>query len=317
MNPPSIAAIIPVYNRATTVLTALDSVADQSLPPQRLIVVDDGSRDGSAESIERWVASRRPRFETQIIRQANQGAAAARNRGFAAASDCDWLAILDSDDLWPSDHLERASAALAGQPEAIVAVADRLFFEAATGEQRLFDMSPLAVNPALWMLRWGGGLCSCSVLRAELVRELGGFPEHLMTGEDAGLFLRMSLRRPWLHLPGTPVWHVRHKPTAGEEEALSRKFSDNQRRWALVFDAFFRGLSRDERRQIGHRTQVRKLMSERWRRAGLELEGHGKMLAAAACYTRSIRWRPSKWERWQPLVHMPWKVVAGTARRAA
>ena len=103
----------------------------------------------------------------------------------------------------------------------------------------------------------------------------------------------------------------------GEEPSLSRKFSDNHRRWARVYDAFFRGLSRRQRQAVGEAKEIRKRLSDRWRRAGVELEQHGRLLAASACYARSVRWRPTKWERWQPLVNMSWTMLARPSRRAA
>jgi glycosyltransferase involved in cell wall biosynthesis len=318
MNGISIAAIVPVYNRATSMLATLDSIAGQSLMPRRLIVVDDGSRDGSAESVERWIADRRPPCETRVIRQANGGVSSARNHGMRAAADCDWFAFLDSDDVWPGDFLARAAAVLAREPQAAIATADRLYVEHETGAERPFDMRPLAEAPALWMLRWGAAVCSCSVVRADLVRELGGFPQHLPTGEDAALFLPLSLCGTWLHLPGEPVTFVRRGPQPGGEEAsLSRKFTDNQRRWARVYDSFFRRLTRRQRNQIGQRKRVGRMMSDRWRRAAEELEQHGQFLAAAECYVQSVRWRPTKWERWQPLLRMPLTALSGPTRRAA
>ncbi len=318
MNGSSIAAIVPVYNRARSVLATLDSIADQTLLPRRLIVVDDGSQDGSADSALQWVRDRKPLCETLVIRQENGGVSAARNRGMRAAVDCDWFAFLDSDDVWPTDFLARAAAALGRKANAVAASADRLYVEHATGERRHFDMQPLAQKPAMWMLRWGAAICSCSVVRADLVRELGGFPQHLPTGEDAALFLPLSQCGSWLHLPGEPVTYVRRSEEPGGEEAsLSRKFTDNQRRWARVYDAFFSRLSRRERKRVGNRKQIRRMMSDRWRRAGLELQRQGHMLAATQCYLNSVRWRPTKWERWQPLLAMPLAVLRGQPRRAA
>ena len=250
MNGISITAIVPVFNRATSVLATLESIAGQSLLPRRLIVVDDGSQDGTAESVERWIATRKPGCETLVIRQSNGGVSSARNRGIRAAADCDWFAFLDSDDIWPADFLARAAEALAKNQQAIAASADRLYVEHKTGDERFFDMQPLAQAPALWMLRWGAAICSCSVVRADVVRELGGFPQHLPTGEDAALFLPLSICGAWLHLAGQPVTFVRRSPQAGGEEAsLSRKFTDNQRRWARVYDAFFSRLSRSDARK--------------------------------------------------------------------
>ena len=76
----SVVVIIPVYNRAQTVLEAIGSVADQSHPPNRLIVVNDGSTDNFVERFEQWMRSRRLAFPVELIRQPNRGAAVAQSR---------------------------------------------------------------------------------------------------------------------------------------------------------------------------------------------------------------------------------------------
>jgi hypothetical protein len=190
--------------------------------------------------------------------------------------------------------------------------------EEATGQERPFNMSELAVCPAIWMLRLGAAISSCSVVRADLVRELGGFPEHLATGEDASLYLPLSLRGTWLYLPGEPVRFVRRGPQPGGEEAsLSRKFTDNHRRWARVYEAFFTRLSYEELKRFRPRKRIHRLLADRWTKAGQELERNGHILAAAACYAKAIRWRPGKWDRWKALIGMPVSAVFPAARRAA
>src|SRR6185503_9360854 len=111
MNPPTVAAVIHVFNRSQVVIEAMESVAVQTLAPAKFVVVDDGSTDGTGDRVEEWIARTRPAFATRLIRQANLGAAAARNRGAAEAAGCDVLAFLDSDDLWPKDYLQRVSDA--------------------------------------------------------------------------------------------------------------------------------------------------------------------------------------------------------------
>ncbi len=318
MTSSTIAAIVPVYNRATTVLPTLESIADQTLPPSRLVVVDDGSSDASADSVERWASQRRPPFDVQVIRKPNGGVSSARNRAIRECGDCQWFAFLDSDDLWPADFLARAVQSLADKPDAVAATADRLFVEDPPGMERRFDLSQIAVSPTLWMLRWGAAISSCSVVRADPVRELGGFPERLKTGEDASLYLPLSLRGPWLHLPGEPVQFVRRAPVAGGEEAsLSRKFTDNHRRWAQIYDDFFSRLGYDDLKRFSPRKKICRMLADRWARAGQELESHGHTLAAAACYARAIRWRPGKWDRWQALLRVPFNAARPVGRKAA
>jgi glycosyltransferase involved in cell wall biosynthesis len=103
---PSISVVMPVYNAAAYLGPALASIAAQTVPVTEVIVVDDGSADGSAA-----VATAHPLVT--VIRQPNQGAAIAINRGVAAATG-DYLAFLDADDLWAPEKLAKQLAVLEG-----------------------------------------------------------------------------------------------------------------------------------------------------------------------------------------------------------
>jgi glycosyltransferase involved in cell wall biosynthesis len=109
---PSISVVIPAYNREETVLTAIRSVLWQSLPPTEVIVVDDGSTDGTAAVVEGFGHPL-----VRLVRQANGGAASARNTGVREAR-CDWVAFQDSDDEWLATKLERQFQAQAADPAA-------------------------------------------------------------------------------------------------------------------------------------------------------------------------------------------------------
>ena len=96
----SIAAIIPLHNGARTIATAIRSVLEQTVAPDEIVVVDDGSEDDGPAIVERLGAPR-----VRLIRQANAGQSAARNRG-AARSTSALLAFLDQDDAWYPHHLQ-------------------------------------------------------------------------------------------------------------------------------------------------------------------------------------------------------------------
>ena len=97
----SVSVVVPLYNGRAYVRGALDSVIRQSMPPREVIVVDDGSSDGSAEV----VAGIEAPFPIEVVRQANAGQSAARNAGVRRARG-EFIAFLDQDDEWRSGHLE-------------------------------------------------------------------------------------------------------------------------------------------------------------------------------------------------------------------
>ncbi|MDZ4120908.1 MAG: glycosyltransferase family A protein, partial [Candidatus Cloacimonadaceae bacterium] len=113
-----ISAVIPAYNREKTIARAIDSVLAQKYPAAEIIVVDDGSRDGTRTVVEGYGD------KIRYFHQGNAGAAAARNRGVREAM-YGWIAFLDSDDYWVPDHLQRmADAMLATEEKAVLYFSD-------------------------------------------------------------------------------------------------------------------------------------------------------------------------------------------------
>src|SRR3954470_1810603 len=106
----TVSVIIPTYNYARYLPQAIDSALGQTHAPLEVIVVDDGSTDDTPRVLEAY-ASR-----IRVIRQANQGAGAARNAGIAAARG-EYVAFLDSDDLWRRDKLELQLARFREEPD--------------------------------------------------------------------------------------------------------------------------------------------------------------------------------------------------------
>jgi glycosyltransferase involved in cell wall biosynthesis len=105
-----VSVIIPTYNRAAYLTAAIDSVLAQTYRPLQLIVVDDGSTDNTAALVQRYSEG------VEYIRQPQSGAGAARNRGLAAAAG-NFIAFLDSDDLWLPEKAERQVGLLDENPE--------------------------------------------------------------------------------------------------------------------------------------------------------------------------------------------------------
>lgn len=297
-----VAVMIPVYNQAVLVLKALDSVARQSMLPRRLLVLDDGSTDGTAEAVAGWIRANRLATDVSLIRQPrNRGSAAALNRGLAIVGDCRYLAVLDSDDLWPADFIERGYGALAAKPEAVAATCDQLHVFDQSKETRRIDAYGIASNATCWLFTAGVGIVSATMLTTQNIVKLGGVNEHLRTGHDTELLLSLSLLGPWLHVPGSPAVILRPSPhEQGNSTHLSAKYFDNERTWAQIHEDFI------SRRHGGKHAVPRRLyirvLSDRWNRAGHQLMQAGRTAEARRCFRRSLYWRPWRSSVWARLL---------------
>lgn len=147
------ATVIPCYQHERFVREAIESVLAQSRPPERFVVVDDGSTDGSADIVASY-ADR----GVELIRQENAGAHAALNRAVAeVAEDCDVIAVLNSDDAWEPTRLERCLDLLAQRSE-IGVVCTRLRVVDAEGEGLPDDSARRRWFDVAWSLGDGGDL---------------------------------------------------------------------------------------------------------------------------------------------------------------
>lgn len=187
MNPASdISVIIPLYNKVSTIERAVRSVLGQSVPPREIIVVDDGSTDGSAEVVER-VASPLVR----LVRQPNGGVSVARNRAMHEATGR-WVALLDGDDVWGEQHLQRVERLIAKYPDC---GAYGMGFWVDTDSCRTQGGFPHVegVVDFFTLSMWQYVLIpSATTLDRELALRLGGFPEGMRMGEDQYLWTKIA-----------------------------------------------------------------------------------------------------------------------------
>ena len=290
----AVATIIPVFNRPRAVVEALDSVLAQTLLPAKLIVVDDGSTDDTAMRIEEWMANKRPPFETRLIRQANQGAAAARNCGAAESPDCDLLAFLDSDDLWPADYLRRMVDALQKRTEAVAASCDRTNIDYATQAVHphhyvTYECGPRNVTAIIF--EDGPPGTPNTVIRASAFFQLSGFDRQWPTGQDYDLMLRLSLLGPWLYVAGEPVTTRNHLEIlyGGGEPPLSLKYADRAFRRVQMLDQF---IHKAGGMAVVPDSVWRPRLVEFWYRAGRKLLALKRPEDAAKCFRRTLEFCP-------------------------
>lgn len=185
---PRVSVIIPAYNTAKYIGETLDSVLAQTFPDYEVIVVNDGSPDTPA------LDSAVLKYEGRIryIKQENRGSAGARNTGIRLAQG-EFLAFLDSDDIWLPDFLAEQLNFFAENPALDMACADCVYF----GSTQLQDKSWLSLDliegPVTFekvLPTHGGAFASFALLRTQTVLKVGDFDESLRLLEDYHYWLK-------------------------------------------------------------------------------------------------------------------------------
>ena len=208
-----ITVVIPVFNRATLLLKAVASVLVQTGPALELIVVDDGSEDDVASSLAPFASDSR----LKLIRQTHSGVSRARNTGVRSGSG-DWIAFLDSDDIWMPGKLSAQMETLRKSGGTI------------NQTEEIWIRRGLRVNPPKHAVKISGDIflpslrhcmiTSSSVLMSrQLFDSSGGFDETFPACEDYELWLRITARHP-IGLVNKPLL-TRH---GGHADQLSAKY---------------------------------------------------------------------------------------------
>jgi glycosyltransferase involved in cell wall biosynthesis len=237
--PLTIGVLIPVYNYARFLPAALESVRAQIRPPDQVVIIDDGSSDGSAEVAASWSASND--FPLDIIRQANGGAAAARNAGLGRLTT-DLVALLDADDVLFPDHLLTLERPFLDREGVVLSFADATLRSVCSEPSRGSFLGNSSVNTVHWQdvgktyliargrviasLFDGNYIPCCSSMfpRSQCLR-IGGWDPRYIRCSDGHFFMRLSLlgdvafsRRPLSEIlrHDRNLSHSRHKLSQAE-----------------------------------------------------------------------------------------------------
>jgi glycosyltransferase involved in cell wall biosynthesis len=215
----SVAAVIPAYNVQEYVGRAIESVLGQSRAADEIIVVDDGSTDGTAEVVRAFGD------KVTFIQQENAGASVARNAGIKAA-ESEWIAFLDADDEWLSDKLLMQVEYLQGHEELMWAGGN---FFIRSGEES--GLQKVSVEYDAWQsyaadkdyienyfdayVRDICILTSTVVAKKSLLEDVGLFRVGQMWAQDTDLFRRIAYREPAVGYVVEPVAVYSHElPTS-------------------------------------------------------------------------------------------------------
>lgn len=220
--------MISTYNRSAIVPNAIESALRQTFGNFELIVIDDGSTDGTRERLEPYMN------RIRYFYQANRGVSAARNAGVAAARG-EWVSILDSDDVWHPAKLERQLEVLSRLGSGFGACVTNCAY---TGRlitcPTLFEENGIMTdsssgpfdNPMKYVMRNGYGLCVQSLLvRRSIFSEAGGFDEALGLGEDRDLMFRLCFKTGFCYVQ-EPLVSIDRAPTVARLTDLCSKRDD-------------------------------------------------------------------------------------------
>jgi len=203
-----LSVIIPTYNRAASVCNALESVFAQTIKPEEIVVVDDGSTDDTQRVVQRFCS------DVRYIKQPNRGPGAARNTGLNAAHGR-FLAFLDSDDQWKPTKVEEQLALMARE-RVVVCFTDAIMNRDGPWGGRIDSWNAYVMSQALNEQPMETGvihgpmrilalaahllLTPTLIVDRALVMSTGGFDERLLTNQDIDLYLRLALKVEFAYL---------------------------------------------------------------------------------------------------------------------
>ena len=208
-----ISAVIPAYNIEAYIGRAIESALRQSRPADEIVVVDDGSTDGTAAEIRKFGE------RVRLIQQPNGGLSAARNRGIAAAGG-EWIAFLDGDDEWLPEHLQRQEALLHRHPELAWSTGNYIRCLCAQQVQapntdparaRALSAGREFIPDYYQALRLDlHGCADTMIVRRQALIDAGWFRAGLRRAEDLDLWLRIAVDHPAIgYIPDpSAIYHL-------------------------------------------------------------------------------------------------------------
>ena len=186
----AVSVVIPTYNRCRELERALNSVLSQTIQPEEVIIVDDGSNDQTLNMLQQY-----EKQDIKIIHQANRGVSAARNRGVEEGGS-EWIAFLDSDDWWLPDKLQKQINFHREYPQFLISQTNEIWIR-----------HNVRVNPKKYHEKragWIFHIClercmitpSAVMINRQIFEDVGFFDQNLPACEDYDLWLRVACKYP-------------------------------------------------------------------------------------------------------------------------
>lgn len=209
----SISVVIPAYNCGEYISRSIDSVLAQTLKPDEIIIVDDGSTDNTVQVVQQYGT------KVKLIQQRNSGPSAARNTGIQAATD-EWIAFLDADDEWLPEKLQLQIDLLRRNPRLVWTTAN--YYRCLCDENRkAVDFSSEIIRQMLAdkeyftnflraYIHGARGHADTMLINRKILPEVGLFRENLTIAEDLDMWMRIAYRHPQIGFNAEPlaIYHL-------------------------------------------------------------------------------------------------------------
>lgn len=195
-----ISVVIPLYNKEKQVAKTLQTVLSQTYQDFEIVIVNDGSTDGSVAAVEKFSDPR-----IRLINQRNGGVSSARNRGIEEAKG-EHLAFLDADDEWKPDHLENLYNLITNYPQCRAWSTN--YINHLNGVNYPIILRKIPFDGDTGILNNYFDVCSCShppvcsittCIEKSLLQEIGGFPVGVTSGEDLLTWARIAVKTDWAY----------------------------------------------------------------------------------------------------------------------
>jgi len=245
---PTVSVVVSVYNRFELTKRAVESVLAQTVPVFEVLLIDDGSFDGTSALLPQYIASNPCwRERVRYSYQENQGPGAARNYGITQAKG-EWLAFIDNDDLWLPQKLEWQFRALAQfQGQCAACITDAWFMNNPRMKMTLFQLAgkehcgPMGMigDPLSYMLNrsatagvhpvWLQNLLT----RTDVARRAGGFDPELRFGDDDDFVFRLGCETRFCFV-NMPMVLIDRTPPPERHVGANRRWDDEDFRLRMA-----------------------------------------------------------------------------------
>jgi glycosyltransferase involved in cell wall biosynthesis len=298
VNPPGnslwVSVIIPTFNRESYVVQAISSVLNQTVKDYEIIVVDDGSTDGTRSALQPLSN------QIKYIYQNNAGVSVARNAGIAAASG-KWIAFLDSDDEWAPDFLATQMRAIDQNPDVCMQIADCRYSDQSGEKKSYFETNGTLEKfngsdylrpkePFVFLLRHLSWQVGSVMIRKNVIEKAGLFDPNFSIGEDQDFLARVTLHGPVGLLKDKLMTAYRRTEPI---ENLSRVATSNPICSRILHDGLFRKLESIKSLNQNERRTIKWLRSTNYRAMGNLFLAEGKTREARSAYWMAVKIQPS------------------------